>query len=196
MRSVQESLISVLIPGQKSLIPIPWLFEISDSDSDSSAFWNFWFRFRFQPKVEWFWNRFRFQSRASLVYGDYESDYGILLKRANMPTPELAQLHALCTKVFKCVNNLSQKYMCNLFDLRDKSIHNTRSAKSAVQKHSQSVKNGLKTFVSYSTHLWNNLPNNIKNTADLQLEILKSLIGAWMGPRCKCNFCKSMSSLT
>ncbi len=128
------------------------------------------------------------------VYGDYDSDYTTLLKRANMPTLELARLRALCTEVFKCVNNLAPKYMCNLFVLRDKSVHNTRSTKSVVQNHSNSVNNGLKTFVPYSTHLWNNLPNHIKNTTDL--ETFKSLIGAWTGPQCKCHFCKSMSSLS
>ncbi len=111
-----------------------------------------------------------------------------------MPTLELARLRALCTEVFKCVNNLAPKYMCNLFALQDKSFHNTRSAKGIIQKRSNSVNKGLKTFAPYSTHLWNNLPNHRKNTADL--DTFKSLVGAWMGPRCKCHFCKSMSSLS
>ncbi len=87
----------------------------------------------------------RLQLRAlRFVYADYESDYDALLFKANMPTLELARLRALCTQVFKCVQNLSPKYMCELFVLQDKSIHNTRSAKSIIQNHCNSVNNGLK----------------------------------------------------
>ncbi len=135
------------------------------------------------------------QTRAlRFVYSDYESDYDILLNRANMPSLELARLRALCTEVFKCVHGIAPEYMCNLFTLRDKSIHNTRSNKSVTQTHCKTVNNGLKTFVPYSTHLWNKLPNHIKNTTDL--ETFKVLVGTWMGPQCGCNFCKSMSYIT
>ena len=98
------------------------------------------------------------------VYADYDSDYKTLLHRANIPTLELARLRALCIEVFKCVHNLVLKYMFDLFVAQDKSVHKTRSAKSLKQFHSNSANNGLQTFVPYSTHLWNNLPNHLKNT--------------------------------
>ncbi len=134
------------------------------------------------------------QKRAlRFVYADYESDYDTLLSKANTPTLQLSRLRALCIEVFKCLHNMAPKYMCDLFVLQDKSPHNTRLAKSVVQNHSNSVNNGLKTFVPYSTHLWNKLPNNIKNTADL--ETFKVLVDTWSGPQCNCNFCKSMANI-
>ncbi len=137
----------------------------------------------------------RLQLRAlRFVYADYESDYDTLLLKANMPTLKLSRLRSLCAEVFKCVNNLAPRYMCDLFVLQDKSVHNTRSAKSVKQNHCNSVNNGLKTFVPYSTHLWNKLPNNIKNAADL--DTFKALVDTWMGPSCQCNFCKSMANIT
>ncbi len=127
------------------------------------------------------------QKRAlRFVYADYESDYDELLNRANMPTLELSRLRALCIEVYKCLHNLSPQYMCDLFVLQDKSNHNTRLAKSVKQNHCNSVNNGIKTFVPYSTHLWNKLPNTIKNTADL--DTFKVLVN--------CNFCKSTANVT
>ncbi len=82
--------------------------------------------------------------------------------------------------------------MCNLFQLQDKSLHNTRLAKALVQYHYSHVNNGLKSFTGYSTQLWNKLPNSIKNTADL--ESFKAMIDLWHGIQCKCNFCKSALS--
>ena len=139
--------------------PLVWHF-CSKSDTDKLE--------RLQLRALWF------------VYADYDSDYTTLLNRANMPTLELARLHALCTEVFKSIHGLTPQYMSDLFVLQDKTIHNTRSAKSLKQKHSNSVNNGLKTFVPYSTHLWNNLPNHIKNTADQ--DTFKLLVDTWMGP--------------
>ncbi len=81
--------------------------------------------------------------------------------------------------------------MCDLFDLKDKSVHNTRSTKAIVQHHVNTVNNGSKTFVNNATHLWNNLPNNIKQTNDF--DNFKELVNTWAGPQCKCNFCKSVS---
>ena len=135
------------------------------------------------------------QKRAlRFVYADYESDYDTLLSKANMPTLQLSRLRALCIQVFKCLHNIAPKYMCDLFVLQDKSKHNTRLAKSVVQKHCNSVNNGLKTFAPFSTHLWNKLPNNIKNTADL--DTFKVLVDTWSGPQCNCNFCKSTANIT
>ncbi len=122
------------------------------------------------------------------VYDDYESDYDSLLSRANMPNLELSRQRQLCTQIFKCINNQSPQYLSDLFNLQDKSLHNTKKVKALVQTHYNSVNNGIKTFACYATHLWNNLPNNLKSTTDL--EVFKANINTWLGPSCKCSFCK------
>ena len=134
----------------------------------------------------------RLQYRAlRFVYDDYESDYQDLLNKANLPTLELARQRQLCIQVFKCIHNLAPKYMCGLFNLQDKSLHNTRLAKALIQYHYNSVNNGIKTFTSYATHLWQKLPNATKNTSDL--DTFKAMIDLWHGIQCKCNFCKSVN---
>ena len=68
----------------------------------------------------------RLQYRAlRFVFDHHESDYEDLLSRANMPSLELGRLRGLCTEVFKCINNLAPQYMCDLFQLQDKDLHNT-----------------------------------------------------------------------
>ena len=133
----------------------------------------------------------RLQYRAlRFVFADYESDYDSLLAKANMPTLELARQRQMCVQVFKCIHKLAPQYLSNVFTLKDKALHNTRSALALAQYHYGSVRYGQKTFKCYSTHLWNNLPNGIRAIADL--ESFKSMINTWMGPQCKCNFCKSV----
>ncbi len=132
------------------------------------------------------------QHRAlSFVYNDFDSDYVTLLNRANMPSLELSRQRQLCVEVFKCIHELSPKYMCNLFSLQDKQVHNTKSVKMLIQNHYNSVTYGRKTFVHYATHVWNKLPNSVKSTNDL--DSFKELINTWYGMDCKCNFCKSLN---
>ncbi len=108
------------------------------------------------------------QYRAlKFVYDDYESDYQGLLSKANLPSLELSRQRQLCVQVFKCIHELAPKYMCDLFQLKDKSLHNTRLAKALVQYHYNSVTNGINSFTRYATHLWHKLPNSTKSTADL-----------------------------
>ncbi len=126
------------------------------------------------------------------VFDDYESAYSTLLNRANMPTLELSRQRAICTQVFKCIHKQAPQYLCSLYTLQDKSLHNTKQVKALIQTHYNSVNNGIKTFACYSTHLWNKLPNNLKSTVDL--EVFKANINTWLGPQCNCNFCKSTSA--
>ena len=137
----------------------------------------------------------KLQYRAlKFVFDDYESDYDQLLDRAKLPDLELSRQRAMCTAVFKCIHDLAPAYMCELFDMQDKSLHNTRNVKALVQSHCQSVTYGANTFVNYATHLWNNLPANIKSTSDI--DVFKSQIDTWLGPQCKCNFCRSLQDIT
>ncbi len=81
------------------------------------------------------------------VFDDYKSDYNTLLSKANMPTLELSRQRALCTQVFKCIHSHAPQYLCNLYTLQDKSVHNTKQVKALIQSLYNSVNNGIKTFV-------------------------------------------------
>ncbi len=51
----------------------------------------------------------------------------------------------------------------------------------------EKVANIKNVFKYYGTHIWNLLPNEIKETADILS--LKSLIMTWEGTKCQCNMC-------
>ena len=134
----------------------------------------------------------KLQYRAlRFVFDDYESDYDALLTKANMPTLELARLRALCIQVYKCINNLAPQYMCSMFKLKDKNVHNTRGAKALVQNHYNKVNHGTNTFVSFSTHLWHQLPNSTRAAADLETFKFRTC-STWYGVKCKCYACKKV----
>ncbi len=50
---------------------------------------------------------------------------------------------------------------------------------------------GKKTFSYYGTHIWNSLPNNIKESTSL--DNFKSMLKAWEGPKCQYNMCNVLS---
>ncbi len=52
-------------------------------------------------------------------------------------------------------------------------------------------KDGKNTFKYYASHIWNLLPNEIKETADILS--FESLIMTWEGPKCQCNMCTILS---
>ena len=110
-----------------------------------------------------------------------------------MPSLELSRQRSLCIEVFKAINNLSPKYMSDLFPLQD-TDHNTRTVNMIVQSHYEHVNYGVKSFKCYATHLWNNLPNQIKMTNDI--DAFRANIDTWYGPTCKCNICKALVSIT
>ena len=136
-------------------------------------------------KLEWIQNR-----ALRFAFDDHESDPAVLLQKANILSLELSRQRQMCIEVFKCIHNLAPHYMSELFSLQDKDLHNTRNIKALVQCHYESVGYGTKTFVDYATHLWNNMPNHIKHTNDLNT--FKANITTWFAPQCKCNFCKSL----
>ncbi len=43
------------------------------------------------------------------------------------------------------------------------------------------------TFAYYGSHIWNALPNQVKESTDILS--FKSLLETWEGPNCQCNMC-------
>ena len=50
-----------------------------------------------------------------LVFDDYESDYGNLIKKNGTTTMEIKRLRTLATEIFKTINNINCSYMKNIF---------------------------------------------------------------------------------
>ena len=93
---------------------------------------------------------------------------------------------------FQAINNLTPSYISDMFTVQN-SGHNTKCTNLVIQQHYNKVTYGVKTFKCLASHLWNNLPDNIRAASDL--DTFNSLIDTWYGSQCKCAFCKALSNI-
>jgi len=119
------------------------------------------------------------------LYYDYESNYEQLLVKANKPTIEIRKLKFLTIEIFKTINNLNPSFMKEIFTL------NTRgdfTRNKLVVKTQRTKKYGTNTLRSLGPQIWNNLPNDLKNTDNINT--FKILVKSWAGPQCSCSSCR------
>ncbi len=69
------------------------------------------------------------------------------------------------------------------YDLRDSNI--------LCQPKFNKIIYGKKTFSYYGTHIWNSLPNNIKESTSL--DNFKTMLKALEGPKCQCSMCNVLN---
>ncbi len=50
---------------------------------------------------------------------------------------------------------------------------------------------GKKSVGYYGTHIWNSLPNTIKQCTSL--DNFKTMLKAWAGPKCICSMCNVLN---
>ena len=131
----------------------------------------------------------KLQFRAlKFIYRDFNSDYDVLLARANLPTLKVARLRTLALEVFKAVNKLSPTFIQDLF-AKTEHKYNLRAGDTLTRRHVNTTKGGKHSFSHYSTQIWNDLPNKLRSTSDYK--VFKKLIQTWEGPACKCSLCRS-----
>ena len=129
----------------------------------------------------------KLQYRAlRLVYCDFTSTYTQLLDRVNMPTLHVARLRQIAAEVFKCLQNLSPKYVQELISVKSKH-YSYRCSNLLDVPRFNTVTYGKKSFRYEATQVWNNLPNDIRATTDYGE--FKSLIRTWSGFKCRCSMC-------
>ncbi len=75
------------------------------------------------------------------------------------------------------------KEMFNVIELK----YCIRDSNIIYQSKFEKVTYSNNTFKYYCSHIWNLLPNEIKDAADIWSS--KSLIKTWEGPKCQCNMC-------
>ncbi len=69
------------------------------------------------------------------------------------------------------------------YDLRDSNI--------LCQRKFNNITYGKKTFSYYGTHIWNSLPNNIKESTSLNN--YKTILKVWEGPKSHCSMCNVLN---
>ena len=109
----------------------------------------------------------KIQCRAlRFVYYDFKSPYEDLLSQGNHRSVSVILLHAIAIEVYKCLNELSPKYMTSMFENQFQH-YEVRSRYNLKLKKFNTLKYGYNSFTYLGAKVWNNLPNCVKEAATI-----------------------------
>ena len=74
-----------------------------------------------------------------------------------------------------------------IFDNKKDVTYNLRHKNQNVIPRVNTTQYGLQSFKYYTSHLWNQIPNDIKEVESINR--FKSLIFSWNGFKCDCQLC-------
>ena len=95
---------------------------------------------------------------------------------------EVRRLGTLALETFKTLNDLNPAFMKNLFAKREVS---KRRKNNLEIPNRNTVKYGDKSIRSLGPHIWNGLPEEIKN--ENSYDKFKEYLNTWYGPTCSCS---------
>ena len=93
----------------------------------------------------------------------------------------------LCNEIFKTLNKLNPSFMHGIFIVKSSS-YLLREAINLQHYKPNRITFGSNSLRSLGSQMWNGLPNDMKSAE--KLNIFKTMLKKWEGPRCKCNLCK------
>ncbi len=96
----------------------------------------------------------------------------------------IGRIKTIAMENCKSLDDLNPKFMKEMFNIKELK-YSLRDSNIIYQPKFEKVTYGKNTFKYCSAHIWNLLPNEIKETADILS--FKSLIMTWEGPKCQCN---------
>ncbi len=131
------------------------------------------------------------QERAlRFLLNDKTSSYAVLLKKSNSTTLHIRRIKAIACEVFKSLNNLNPSFMKDMFEIKEVP-YDLRDSHILYQPIFKKITYGKNTFRYHSTHIWNLLPNDLKNSTSISS--FKDLIKTWEGPQCQCLMCGALN---
>ena len=129
----------------------------------------------------------KIQERAlRFVLKDSVSDYETLLAKSGVDSFRIATIKIMAIEIYKILNDMGPDYLSCLYS-KSNTPYQLRDDNKLIQPLKRTTTFGIKSFAYFGTHLWNMLPNHIKNSVSLY--DFKSLIRKWSGPTCCCSVC-------
>ena len=108
-----------------------------------------------------------------ILFNDFTSSYKELLDLSNSYTVLLACLKNHTLDVFKSIKRLNPPYLNELFEI--KAIpYETRKSVQLVQPLRQTTTYGLRTISYTGANLWNDLPFQIDDISELDVQDLEA----------------------
>ena len=97
---------------------------------------------------------------------------------------KVRRFRALALETFKTLNDLNPAFMKNLFAKQELS---KRRKNNLEIPNRNTAKYGDKSIRSLGPHIWNGLPEEIKN--ETFYDKFKKYLNTWYGPKCACSLC-------
>ena len=123
-----------------------------------------------------------------LMTNNYELSHEKLLDLTNEISPHQRCLNSLMTEVYKCLNWISPEIMNDTLAV-SKHQYNTRNYNLFVTDRPKTDRYGRNSIPYKANQIWNLLPGQIKNSANLDSFKLK--IKQWRCAECPCTLCKT-----
>ena len=131
----------------------------------------------------------KLQERALRVtYNGYNSSFSELLEMSNKSTIHAKKIKVLMTEIYKFLNDLSPSIMNDTFQ-KQENYYFLRNPRSPVSKRKFTTTYGINTISFRGPQIWQDLPQDIKNSDSLNL--FKSNIKRYVTLTCHCKLCKS-----
>ena len=118
---------------------------------------------------------------------NYELRYGELLDLTHEISPHQWCVNSLMTEVYKCLNGLSSDIMNDILAV-SKHRYNTWHYDLVVIDQPKADKYGGNSIPYKANQIWNLLPREIRNSANLNS--LKLKVKKWRYLECPCTLCK------
>ena len=129
------------------------------------------------------------------LYNDSTIEYNQLLNKYSKASMEVKHLRTLALEIFKTLNNLNPEYMKEIFYKTTNLTHRPFNIKvnqnNTTKYGNNTTKYGNKSLRSLGPHIWNSLPNQIKEGTNFNK--FKNYIDKWFGTKCKCNLCSYLN---
>ena len=97
-------------------------------------------------------------------------------------------LQLLMLEVYKSRNKLNPELMWDLFRVKE-SPYSLRAGEVLIIPPIQSTKYSINSLIFRGSILWNNVPNNIKQSKSISC--FKKNIKSWLGDLCGCSICRN-----
>ena len=121
-----------------------------------------------------------------IVYNDYISTYEALLNYGKKLSLHKYRLLNVASELYKIKHGDSVEMM-HIFDVPKFTPYNLRCNYQNVIPTVRTKHYGINSFRYLSSHMWNQIPNDIKQAKDVNA--FKSLIQKWSGFNCTCSLC-------
>ena len=129
----------------------------------------------------------RIHERAlRIAFNDYTSNFESLLCKDDPVTIHHRNIQTLALEIYKTIHELNPIFMKDVFSLGKKN-HPTRTEQLS-HPNPRTVTYGLESFGYKARQIWRYIPNEIKNTTNIN--VFKKYTSENCSNLCKCNLCK------